>query len=398
MFKELHKTLEDRLHKSVKHRHDEAASQSSSSFGVNPHGTRFIETNLVTDGLEPAANTDPKLVNPWGVAEGGATGPFWVSDNNSGFATVYTTNGTPFGTPPLQVTIATPMGQTSPASPTGVVFNPFQTQDPNAFLVDGKPAAFIFATEDGTISGWNSATGTHSVIKVDNSNNPLEGSLGLGAVYKGLAIANTPNGPELFAANFRHGTVDVFNSNFQPIGSFTDPNVPKGYAPFNVQVLNGKLFVTFALQNAEKHDDVAGLHHGFVDEFNLDGTLNTRIASGGPLDSPWGLTIAPQGFGAFSGDLLVGNFGSGKIDAFNLTTDHFDGQLLDADGKPLVIQDLWDLIPGNGGLGGNTNTIYFTAGVQNEAHGLFGALNPGPNFNAPSGMSVAMTPHGLAGG
>ena len=383
LFNDLDQILHDRLNGLIDNEPD---SGTGSGFGMDPNGTRFVETNLVTDGLEPAANTDPKLVNPWGIAQAGATGPFWVSDNNSGFSTIYGSNGTPL---PLQVQIATPPGQTTPAAPTGVVFNPFAAQ--NAFLLpDGKPADFIFATEDGTISGWNG--GSQSVLMVDNSNNPVAGADGNGAVYKGLAIASTSNGPELFAANFRHGTVDVFNSGFQQVGSFTDPSVPKGYAPFNVQALGGNLFVTFAKQNAAKHDDVAGAHHGFVDEFNVNGQLIARVASHGPLDSPWGMAIAPQGFGAFTGDLLVGNFGNGKIDAYNLTTDKFVGHLLDADGKPLVIGDLWGLIPGNGGQGGNANTIYFTAGVQNEAHGLFGALNAAPDLGHGS-TAVSMMPH-----
>ncbi len=358
----------------------------ASDFGVNPNGTRFIQTNLVTDGLFPAANTDPLLVNPWGLASSPTGSPFWVADNGSGFATLYSSNGSPFPLPPaqpLQVTIAAPPGQTTPAAPTGNVFNTFASN--NAFMLNGKPATFIFDTEDGTISAWNG--GTTTTIEVDNSNNPAAGADGNGAVYKGLAIGNSSNGPELFAANFRHGTVDVFNSNFQQIGDFTDPNVPTGYAPFDVQNLNGNLFVTFALQNATKHDDVAGEHHGFVDEFNANGQLITRVASGGPLDSPWGLAVAPQDFGKFAGDLLVGNFGDGRINAYNLATDQFVGQLQDQDGKALVIQDLWALRPGNGGNGGSPNTIYFTAGVQNEAHGLFGALDPVPNLSGSTSMA-----------
>jgi len=203
----------------------------------------------------------------------------------------------------------------------------------------------------------------------------------LGAVYKGLAIAAGDNGPLLFAANFRHGTVDTYDKNFNLVNSFTDPSVPAGFAPFNVQVLDGKLFVTFAQQDDMKHDDVAGAGNGFVDEFNLNGTLVQRIASNGPLDSPWGLAIAPQSFGRFAGDLLVGNFGDGTINAFNLKNDHFAGTLLGADGKPIVIGDLWALTTGNGGSGGDPNSIFFTAGVKDEAQGLFGSLAPDPSAN-----------------
>ena len=359
-------------------RHFDSTQTADSGFGINPQGNRFIETNLVTDGLEPAANTDPKLINPWGISES-PTGPFWVSDNGTGVTTLYSTNGTPQA---LVVTIAVPLDQTTPAAVTGQVFNPFASTNPDAFVVAGRPAAFIFATEDGTISAWNPAAVTSSVLTVENSKNPFDGADGQGAVYTGLAIASTVEGPTLFAANFRHGTVDVFNGSFQQVGSFTDPDLPKGFAPYNVQALDGKLFVTFAEQDESKSGSVPGAHAGFVDQFNLDGTLGARVASGGPLNAPWGLTIAPASFGAFAGDLLVGNFGNGHIDAYNLTTDHFDGALRDQDGKPLAIGDLWALTTGNGGNGGSANTVYFTAGVQNEANGLFGALNLAPNLNA----------------
>jgi uncharacterized protein (TIGR03118 family) len=184
------------------------------------------------------------------------------------------------------------------------------------------------------------------------------------------------NGPVLFAANFRHGTVDTYDQNSNLINSFTDPNLPKGFAPFNVQVLDGKLFVTFAEQDATKHDDVAGAGNGFVDEFDLNGNLVQRIASNGPLNSPWGLAIAPESFGKLAGDLLVGNFGDGTISAFNLNNDHFAGKLDGANGQPITIGDLWAITPGNGGSGGSPETLYFTAGVKNEAQGLFGSLTP----------------------
>jgi uncharacterized protein (TIGR03118 family) len=230
-------------------------------------------------------------------------------------------------------------------------------------------SVFIFATEDGTISGWNpNVNVASSVLAVDNSQG------GTGAVYKGLAIAQTDDGTFLYAANFRNGTVDVFDQNFNQVNSFTDPKVPAGYAPFNVQVLDGHLFVTFALQDAAKHDDVAGAGHGFVDEFDLEGHMMQRVASGGVLDSPWGLAIAPPGFGEFANDLLVGNFGDGTINVFNPKNDHFLGKLEGANGAPITIGDLWALIPGTGAAGSDPNKIYFTAGVQAEAHGLFGSL------------------------
>jgi len=274
---------------------------------------------------------------------------------------------------------ATPGGD--PSLPTGQVFNAFGST--GAFkLSNGSPALFLFATEDGTIAGWNAAAGTHALLAVNESQDPAAGdaTAGTGAVYKGLAIARIADGPMLYAANFRHGTVDVFDENFNQVKSFTDPRLPPGYAPFNVQVLNDKLYVTYALQDSTKHDDVAVHGHGFVDQFSLDGQLEERIASHGPLDSPWGLAIAPASFGSFAGDLLVGNFGDGTIDAFAVHGDdyRFDGRLLGTDGKPISIGDLWALTPGNGANGGDVNTLYFTAGVQDEAHGLFGALTPDP--------------------
>jgi uncharacterized protein (TIGR03118 family) len=348
--------------------------------------TTFAQTNLVSDGSVPAAHTDPLLINPWGVSYS-PTSPFWVSDNGSGVATLYNGNGVPQPQPnPLVVTVATPPDQMAgTAAPTGQVFN----TDPRGFDISsgGKTASsiFMFGTEDGTISGWNPKVDpTHSVLAVDNSNNPDEGADGMGAVYKGLAIADDYGHTLLYAANFRHGTVDVFDNNFNQVNSFTDPSVPDGYAPFNVQVLDGDLFVTFAQQDDMKHDDVAGAHHGFVDEFDLNGNLLNRVASGGALNSPWGLAIAPKDFGSFAGDLLVGNFGDGTIHAYNVNNDTFQGTLDGSDGKPITIGDLWDLIPGNGAGAGDPGTIYFTAGVSQEQHGLFGSLTP--NSEMPMSM------------
>ncbi len=362
---------------------DDLASVSSAVISrlLHHHTPTFIENKLVgSDASVGAAQTDPDLINPWGVSES-PTGPFWISDNGSGLASIYgvTAGGVTTNVIP-PVTIAVPPGQDpGTASPTGQVFNAFQSA--GAFtLQDGSAAVFLFATEDGTISGWNPAAGTQSILAVDELNNPADGSeaMGSGAVYKGLAVAETDNGPMLYAANFRHGTVDVYDQGFNFVKSFTDPNLASGFAPFNVQVLQGKLFVTFALQDDAKHDDVAGQGNGFVDEFDLSGNLLQRVASNGPLDSPWGLAIAPPSFGKLAGDLLVGDFGDGTINAYNLKNDHFAGKLLGADGKPITIGDLWALTPGNGGSGGDPNTIDFTAGVKNEAQGLFGSLTPNP--------------------
>lgn len=349
--------------------------------------TTFIQTNLISDGFVSAQTTDTNLINPWGVSFS-PTSNFWISDNGTGLASVDKVSGGAVTLNAISpVTIPPPIPGGDPSSPTGQVFNAFQAS--GAFkLSNGSPAVFLFATEDGTISGWNPAAHTQALLTVNESADPSAGdeTLGVGAVYKGLAIAQTHDGPMLYAANFRHGTVDVFDQNFNHVKSFTDPHLPPGYAPFNVQVLNDKLYVTFALQDATKHDDVAGAGSGFVDEFDLRGHLEHRIASHGPLDSPWGLAIAPASFGSFAGDLLVGNFGDGTIDAFDAHDHKFLGRLLGADGKPISIGDLWALTPGNGAAGGDPNALYFTAGLQDEAHGLFGSLTPNPT-------TPAMGPH-----
>src|SRR5262249_31856227 len=223
-----------------------------------------------------------------------------------------------------------------------------------------------------------------AVLVVDNSANPTAAD---GAVYKGLTIATDANGRTLlYAANFRSGQIDVFDTSFHkvtslPTGAFTDPHLPKGYAPFNVQVLNGQVYVTYAKQNAAKHDDVAGQGHGFVDVYNLDGSPGlaggkVRLITRGQLDSPWGLAIAPSSFGDLAGALLVGNFGNGRIHAYNATTAAFMGTLRDPDGEPIEIPGLWGLKVGNGKAGGDADKVYFTAGLFDETHGLFGSLTP----------------------
>jgi len=352
------------------------------------HRQEFSQSNLVSDSQAGHLNAqiqDPNLINPWGVAFS-STGPVWVNNNHTGTATIYNVDPKTNATTalPLVVTIAPPeaVSGVTTASPTGIVFN----SDPNGFMLNGKPATFIMDTEDGTISAWNG--GASTTLEVDNSANPAHGDPtippdeGIGAVYKGLAIGTQRNGTTLlYATNFRHGTVDVFNTNWQQVNSLTDGALPAGYAPFNAQVLGGHLFVTFAKQDEFKHDDAAGPGNGYVDEFSLSGKLIGRIASNGPLDSPWGLAIAPRDFGKFAGDLLVGNFGDGTIDAYNLKNNKFVGELDGVDGKPIVIGDLWDLTQGNGASAGSKGEILFTAGVQDEAAGLFGAIAPVPGHS-----------------
>ncbi len=346
----------------------------------------YLITNLVSDGSVPAVTTDPNLINPWGISAG-PTSPFWISDNGTGVSTLYNGDGTKVA---LTVAIAPATGGSSSA-PTGQVFNPSTTDFHVTNGTTSGQAVFIFATEDGTISGWApSVDFTHSLLAIDNS------TTGLGAVYKGLALGNDGTSASLYAADFRNGLIDQYNSSFGLVRAFTDPTVAAGYAPFNTQVLDGHLFVTYALQDADKKDDVAGAGHGYVDEFNLDGSFNRRIVSlGGQINSPWGLDIAPANFGEFSGDLLVGNFGDGTISAFDLTSGTFEGKLADLNGDPIVLGDLWALINGNGGVGTDPNKVYFTAGLVDEAHGLFGSITAVPE---PATWMTMILGMGLVGG
>lgn len=325
----------------------------------------YQQTNLVSDLPGVALNQDVNLQNPWGVSYA-PTGPFWVSDNGTGLTTLYTAGGT---TVPLVVTIPPAGGGTPPSAPTGQVFN-----GTGAFaLPGGSPALFLFDSENGTVSGWNS--GTNAITMVDNSAS--------GAVYKGLALGQVGASNFLYAANFNAGTIDVFNNTFQPTaltGSFLDPNLPAGYAPFNVENLGGSLFVTYALQDADKGDDVSGAGHGFVDVYSTSGVLQKRLISGGVLNSPWGLALAPGSFGPLANALLVGNFGDGTIHAFDPTTGAALGVVEDGEGHPITIQGLWALKFGGGGASnGPLSTLFFTAGIpgpdgQIEDHGLFGSI------------------------
>jgi len=329
----------------------------------------FKQTNLVSDQAGKALATDPNLINPWGVAfvPGGA---FWISDNGNGLSTLYTGTG---GVIPAVFKVPAPAGQTTPASPTGIVINVT-----GGFLVPGTklPAAFIFSTEDGTISAWAGGLTTNpldAVLAVDNS------AGGTGAVYKGLEFGTTAAGNFIYATNFRAGTIDVFDSTFAPansklLGTFTDPAIQKGYAPFGIRNINGNLFVTYAKQDASKHDDVAGPGHGYVDVFDTDGRLLQHFAAGGFLDSPWGIALAPQGFGALSDHILIGNFGSGAVNAYDLTG-KFAGPVADKNGRPIVIQGLWGLYFG-GAAAASPETLFFTAGPGHETHGLFGTITP----------------------
>ncbi|HYW44952.1 MAG TPA: TIGR03118 family protein [Bryobacteraceae bacterium] len=330
----------------------------------------FVQHNLVSDIAGLGDHTDKKLTNAWGLVHSSGS-PWWVNANGSGFSLVY--DGTGAGVPaasPIAVPVAVPAGDQNPATPTGIVFN--GTQDFQ--IAPSKPAAFIFVTEDGTISGWNSgANGGQAVMEVNKSDS---------AVYKGVGIGQIGATNVIYAANFRQGTVDTFDGNFKPVTlsgtAFQDPNLPAGFAPFNVTSINGAVYVTFAKQDGQKHDDVPGHGLGYIDKFTPDGTLIVRFEHGPWMNAPWGLAVAPGNFGDLSSRVLTANFGSGQIAAFDATSGQFVG-MLRGKRKPITIDGLWGLDFGNDGSAGPSNALFFTAGIQDESHGLFGTLTPIPS-------------------
>ena len=324
----------------------------------------YVVTNLVSDVPGLAAQLDPNLVNAWGLVAGPAT-PWWVADNGTNLSTLYTGTGL---TLPLVVQVA--------GAPTGTVFN----GGPNFVVHHGTssgPSIFMFATEGGTIRGWSPAVppppfSTQTSIVVNRA--------GSGAIFKGLAIASTPAGDRLYTTDFHNARVDVFDGSFKTVtapGAFVDPKIPSGFGPFGIQNLGGRIFVTYAKQDADHEDDVAGRGLGFVDMFDTSGKLLGRVATRGQLDAPWGLAWAPPSFGRFGGDLLVGNFGDGRINAYaprsNGRFEH-RGVLREGTGRKVAIDGLWALSFGNGGPAGPTDSLFFTAGPDGESHGLFGAI------------------------
>jgi len=325
----------------------------------NVAGSGYRQTNLVSDQPGKAAATDPNLVNAWGMSHGPNT-PVWVSDNGADVTTLYRTDvpGKPITTVPLVV--ATPGG-----APTGQVFN-----DTSGFIVPGtnSPALFIFAGEHGDLSAWNQAVPSITMaVALPHT---------AGAVFKGLALVHSPFGPLLLAADFHNNRIDVFDSSFTRLDVgrlFRDPRLPRGYAPFNVAVIGQRVLVTYAKQDADRMDDAAGPGHGFIDAYTTYGAFLQRVASRGDLNSPWGLTLAPAHFGKFSNDLLVGNFGDGRIHVLNPRTGHELGTLSDTAHHPIVIDGLWGLIVGDEAAGGK-NTVWFSAGPDGESHGLLGTL------------------------
>jgi len=309
----------------------------------------FKVTMRVTDKTG-APSVDKDLVNPWGMSQS-PNSPVWVSDNGSNKTTLYETT-TPNPKVPLTVTI--PGG-----APTGQVFN-----SSTGFAVGGEPATFIFDSEAGVLSAWNSGTAAVKEKTVKD------------AVFKGLAMATVKGSSFLYAADFHHGKVMEFNSSWKHVATtnkFVDPKLPGGYAPFNVAELKGKLYVAYAKQDSDRHDDVAGAGHGFVDVYTNGGNFVKRLVSRGALNSPWGMVIAPKGFGPFGGDLLVGNFGNGRINAYNATTGAHKGVLKNAKGNPITLPGLWGLLFGNG-TSAPTSDLMFTSGPGHEAHGRWGTI------------------------
>jgi uncharacterized protein (TIGR03118 family) len=332
---------------------------------ADPTAGQYQQTNLISDIPGVARITDPHLVNPWGQAAS-PTSPLWVADNGADVSTLYT-GGMNRSIPQIApLTVSIPGG-----APTGVVFN--SDTNTNDFVVHtalGKASAnFIFDSEAGVLSAWSKTVSGTSAQAVFANNR---------YVYKGLTLASVGDDSFLYAANFSKARIDVFNHRFKRVrfrGGFKDSQIPAGFAPFDIQLLNGKLYVSYAMQDAAKHDDVAGPGNGFVDAYDTRGNLLQRLIAHGALNSPWGLAIAPSDFGAFSGDLLVGNFGDGAIHAYDPTTGALKGQLMNTDGNPILINGLWALRFGNGTFG-TPNSLVFTAGIGDESHGLLGEITP----------------------
>jgi uncharacterized protein (TIGR03118 family) len=355
-------------------------ASAAMAFGVLPAGAQtppggYRQINLVSDQQGKAKLTDHDLVNAWGLAASPGTNskpgtPLWVADNGSDKATLYQGNG------PASVSKVGLVVHVTGMAPTGQVFN----ADQSAFVVKDNSghsgsAVFLFDTENGTIDGWSpgvnpNGTGPSLVTEVASNK-------GARAVYKGLAIATTRGKKFLYATNFHSGRVEMYNSKFKqvdlPRGRFVDRRLPAGYAPFGIAEIMGKLYVTFAKQDATRHDDVAGRGHGFVDVFTNSGQFVRRLVTRGALNSPWGLALAPGGFGRFSRELLVGNFGNGHINVYNPVTGRHLGQLRRPNGKPIAIDGLWALMFGNGNAA-KTNQLIFSAGPDDESHGLLGKI------------------------
>jgi uncharacterized protein (TIGR03118 family) len=373
----------------------------------NP-STAFLQTDLVADQPGFAPVTDPTLVNGWGIGLSPTGGPFWVSSNNgtptssssstANLSEIY--GGDVAGSPitqPFKVTIPT-------GNPTGQVFN---STTSDFMITDGTntaKSAFIFASENGTVSAWAFNVGVASGAKPPSVMAETPFTSTDNAVYKGIALANNGSGNFLYLTDFRNNKIDVLNSSFQKVtlgtggfDTFTDPKEPKGFAPFNIALINGKLYVSYAKQNAQKHDDVAGNGNGFIDVFETNGKFDQRLVTGGALNSPWGMVLATPSFGDFSNDLIVGNFGNGWIHAYNPTTGALVGTLAAAPHKPVIIDGLWGLSFGNGKGGGDVNSLYFAAGPDGESHGVFGKLTANPAGTNPVSATLTGTTLNIVG-
>jgi uncharacterized protein (TIGR03118 family) len=324
-------------------------------------GNTYTVHPLVSDQPGEAPATDSNLVNAWGLTSGPST-PWWIADNETDKSTLY--NASTNTIPSLVVDV--------PGGPTGIVFHDATADPTNFVLPTGGAARFIFASEDGVIRGWNGGTAAQM---------PVQDSVA-DASYKGLAIGQTGSGPRLFAADFHNGQVNVFDGSWHlvPSSGFADPGLPEGYAPFGIQTIGSRVFVAYAKHDEEDEDEEeAGQGLGFVDAYDSSGNLLGRVAQHGQLNAPWGLALAPASFGRFGGDLLVGNFGDGQINAYREGGGSFEhaGELRGADGQSLAIDGLWALEFGNNGAAGPSDTLFFTAGPDEETHGLFGSITPG---------------------
>jgi uncharacterized protein (TIGR03118 family) len=336
------------------------ACGGSNSISVQP----YVATTLVSDGAIAAPHTDANLKNGWGIAFN-PHGFVWVADNATSVATLYDGNGVP-----QSLVVSIPDGSSGPANPTGIVFN--STTD---FVVSqgGKSGVgvFIFSGEGGTITAWSpSVNPTSAVVMYDDRTG--------GAVYKGLALANNGGANFLYATDFHNNKIDVFDKNFAKVamtGKFQDPTLPAGFAPFGIQAIGSKLFVTYAKQNAAAHDNLAGPGLGFVDVFDTAGNLMQHFASAGSLNAPWGVAQAPGNFGRFSGDVLISNFGDGTINAFDPASGLSLGPVTLSNGTTFVQDGIWGIAFGNGLNNQPTNTLFFAAGPNDEADGVYGRID-----------------------
>jgi len=345
-------------------------------------------TNIISDGYVPATTMDPNFIDPWGVS---GTSTLWINTNVTGYSYLSSIAGV-LGS--FKATIPPAVAGTGPGEPTGTV----QNTTTGFILSNGTKASFLFATGDGTISGWNSAQGApgyNALIEVNNS--------AKNAVYTDMALVTNTSGTYLLVPNFgQGGNVEVYDATFKPAtlaGSFTDPNIPAGYAPYAIKSIGTQVFVTYMLRTvppfaagADPYQEILGPNTGFVSVFDVNGNFVTRAVTGGNLNAPWGVAIAPAGFGIYGGDLLIGNFGDGLITAYNPTTYAYLGTVADSTGKAIAYPGLWDIFASTATTA-NPNAIYFTAGLAQEAHGLFGVISNGPTTTSTRTFNFSASTH-----